>query len=75
MWGTVKIVVVILLLVLAAMVGLMFWVLCRAAKEEFKGDPHPPSRKTGKAIEGPCERCVRYDECQAVDEGCLEARR
>lgn len=67
MWGTVKIVMVALLLVLAAMVGLMFWVLCRAAKEEFKDDSHPPQEK---AAEDPCERCLRWSECEGVDESC-----
>lgn len=65
MWGTVKIVVVILLLVLAAAVGLMFWILCKAAKQEFA-----PSSKQEEPPADRCETCVRWDECQGVDESC-----
>ena len=66
MWGTVKIVAMVLLLVLAAAVVLMFWVLCKAAKEEFEDAPPPPK---GKA-EDPCESCVRWSECEGVDKDC-----
>lgn len=64
MWGTVKIVVVILLLVLAALVALMFWVLCKSAQEEFKPD------QKRNVPEDRCETYLRFDECQ----GCARER-
>ena len=66
-------VAVVVLLVLAAAVVLMFWILCKAAKEELGVDQHPPTWGDflqDKAKENPCETCVRYEECQAVDENC-----
>lgn len=60
-----KIVLVVLLLSLGLLLAVIFWILCRsAAQMEFR----PVQDK--KETEDRCESCVRYDECQAVDESC-----
>lgn len=61
----VKIVLVVVLLVMVLLLAVIFWILCRsAAQMEFR----PVQDK--KEPEDRCESCVRYDECQAVDESC-----
>ncbi len=65
-----KIMLLILLLVLSVLTALIFWILCRsAAQMEFR------LVQDKKEPEDRCESCVRYDECQAVDEECPVRRK
>jgi len=64
MLGIVKTVAVILLLVLCGLVALIFWILCRSAKEEFSPVKEQERR------EDRCESCLRWSECAGVDESC-----
>lgn len=55
-------VVAFMLTVVAVLVGLMLWILCKAAKDTF-------------AEEDPCDTCLRWSECNGVDEECPRRKR